>query len=174
MYLINWKKASQKNFFRFSIFADNSRADPTTTSKEKISFSLKLFTGQRIMYKIHCVEQIITCLVLYSRKLFLIPLPLFSRSGWGHSTPHILSTAYDYLGYRDNYHKIKISFLEIFVCHCFNWNKPESQLIAELILHNEKILRDIIILFWFTKLLWFQYKEHKVCLTKIPTYISSK
>ena len=34
------------------------------------------------------------CLFLYSRKLFLVTLPYFSRSGWGKLTPHILSKAY--------------------------------------------------------------------------------
>ena len=62
-----------------------------------------------------------------------------------------------------------ISFLKICVNHYFKWNKPESQLIAKLILPNKNILRDNPFVLVYKKLLWFQYKEHKVCLRKIPT-----
>ena len=39
----------------------------------------------------------VACVVLYSRKLFLITLTYFSRSGWGNLTPHILSMAQEIL-----------------------------------------------------------------------------
>ena len=35
----------------------------------------------------------VACLVLYSRKFFLITNPYFSKSGWGNLTPHIFSMA---------------------------------------------------------------------------------
>ena len=40
--------------------------------------------------------KMLTCLILYSRKIFLIPLPLLS-SRLGYSIPHILSKAKHFL-----------------------------------------------------------------------------
>ena len=52
--------------------------------------------------------------------------------------------------------------------------EPEHRLIAKHTLSHGKIIRVLSPLFWFTKLFWFQYKEHKVCLTKKTTNVIFK
>ena len=51
----------------------------------------------------------------------------------------------------------------------FNWNEPERQLIDKLILPMGRFEELSSLCCGSQNLFWFQYKEHKVCLTKIPT-----
>ena len=52
----------------------------------------------------------------------------------------------------------------------FNSNEPERQLIAKLTLPHGKILKVIVLCSGIQSFFWFQYKEHGVCLTKIPMH----
>ena len=51
----------------------------------------------------------------------------------------------------------------------FNWNELERHLIAKLILPMGSFKELSSLCSGLQNYFWFQYKEHKVCLTKIPT-----
>ena len=57
-----------------------------------LSICFALFVANNALKSFRRAKSV-ACLVLYSRKLFLITLPYISRIGWGNLTPHILSIA---------------------------------------------------------------------------------
>ena len=83
------------------------------------------------------------------KKIFLITLRLLFKKWMGYLNPS--------------------HFIFLFAT-VFNGNEPECQLIAKLTLPHRKIIRVITPFSGLQNLFWFQYKEHKVCLTKIPTH----
>ena len=52
----------------------------------------------------------------------------------------------------------------------FNWKEPERQLIAKLIQLMGSFKELSSLCSGLQNFFWFRYKEHKMCLTKIPTY----
>ena len=52
----------------------------------------------------------------------------------------------------------------------FNGNEPERQLTPKLILPMGSFKELSSLCSGLHNLFWFQYKDHKVCLTQIPTY----
>ena len=79
-----------------------------------------------------CRTKMLSSLVLYSRKLFLMPLLLLSKSGWGNSTLSYFVESIRFSHgialtitswYRVDHHKIDLFVLSryscTFVCHCF-------------------------------------------------------
>ena len=94
-------------------------------------------------------------IVLYSRKIFLMPLPLLFKKWMGVTQPLVFLSA-----------------------TVFDFNKPEHQLKAQLILPHGKILRIIFPLFWFTKFILLSIhsvldrkKLHKACFNSCRWYI---
>ena len=100
----------------------------------------------------------VACLVLYSRKLCLITLPLLFKKWVGELNPsHFVDCIRTSHGITLTVTKLIVVYSQgIFTflfAISFNWNEPERQAIAKLTLPHGIIKRVIFPLFWFAQFL---------------------
>ena len=141
-----WLIEKKSDFFDFSLYFNY---------KCLLSICLALFVVNNACKSFRRAKSV-ACLVLYSRKLFLITLPLLFKKWVGYLNPlHFVDVIRTSHGIAltvtkliDFYSQCIFTFLFATV---FNWNEPERQLIAKLTLPHRKKIRVIFPLFWFTK-----------------------
>ena len=135
----------------FSIFLYTLTTNCVTTGAQKsLSCIWFAFSWPTMHNNNFFAKKCVYLLVLYSRKLFLITIPLLFNS-----TQHILLMHKIFSWYRVNHHKIDWFLLSMcfyfFVCHRFQLKWTRTSTHSKTHSAHGKILRVIFPLFWLTK-----------------------